>query len=103
MSELIPCPACHRHVKSDEPACPFCQTALSPGRACAGGCSGPTAARLAKAALVAAGAALLGAACQSHSPAPPYGTVPQFDAGTETHQEAGEPSDGPPDAGDASK
>jgi hypothetical protein len=103
MSQLITCPACQRHVKSDEAACPFCQTTFSPAPPCAGGCSGPTAARLAKAALVAAGAALLGAACQSHSAIVPYGTPPQFDAGTDTHQDAGEPSDGPPDGGDAAK
>ncbi|MCB9570480.1 MAG: hypothetical protein H6709_00165 [Kofleriaceae bacterium] len=24
MSDLAPCPACHRHVRVDEPACPFC-------------------------------------------------------------------------------
>ncbi len=93
MSMLVPCPACSRHVKSDEIACPFCQVALSP-RACAGRCFGPPEARLGRAALVAA-AALLGVACQSTSVAPPYGIAP--------HPDAGSPTDGPPDGGDMGK
>ena len=28
MSDLAPCPACRRHVRIDEPACPFCSAAL---------------------------------------------------------------------------
>jgi hypothetical protein len=28
-SPLAPCPGCSRHVRVDEPACPFCATALS--------------------------------------------------------------------------
>lgn len=37
MIRLEPCPHCHRHVKVDEPACPFCAsplafTALAPRR-----------------------------------------------------------------------
>ena len=31
MIDLAPCPSCHRHVRIDETACPFCATALSPG------------------------------------------------------------------------
>lgn len=30
MPELAPCPACARHVRHDEAACPFCAAALSP-------------------------------------------------------------------------
>jgi hypothetical protein len=103
MSSLVPCPGCDRHVRSDETTCPFCQAALAPTRPCVGGCSGPPAARLARAALVAAGAALLGAACQSQSVLAPYGTPPHFDAGTQSDRDAGEPTDGPPDSGDAAK
>ena len=28
MSPLVPCPSCSRHVRSSEPACPFCASAL---------------------------------------------------------------------------
>ena len=28
MSQLLPCPACHRHVESHETSCPFCLVAL---------------------------------------------------------------------------
>jgi hypothetical protein len=69
-------------VKSDETTCPFCQAAVAP-EACAGRCARPSAPRLVSAALVAAGAALLGAACEnSHSSIVPYGVSPPFDAGT---------------------
>jgi hypothetical protein len=103
MSDLIPCPGCQRHVQSQETSCPFCQVALSPPRSCAGGCSGPLPARLARAALVAAGAALLGAACQSQSAIVPYGVSPFPDAGTDSPQDAGPATDGSPDADDAAK
>jgi hypothetical protein len=101
MSSLIPCPGCARHVESGETTCPFCQAALAPARPCVGGCSGPPAARLARAALVAAGAALLGAGCQSQSTIVPYGVPPYFDAGTQSHQDAAKPTDGATDSGDA--
>jgi hypothetical protein len=87
MSALVPTSGCNRHVKSDETTCPFCQAALSsaaPGP-CSGRCARPSPARVVGAALVAAGAALLGAACESsHSTStfPPYGLPPHFDAGT---------------------
>jgi len=103
MSSLIPCPGCDRHVKSDETTCPFCQAALASTRPCVGGCSGPPPARLARAALVAAGAALLGAACQSQSVIVPYGVSPQPDAGSQSDRDAGAPTDGTPDSGDAAK
>lgn len=31
MTDLAPCPACQRHVRIDETACPFCAAALAPG------------------------------------------------------------------------
>jgi hypothetical protein len=102
MSDLIPCPGCQRHVQSQETSCPFCQVALSPARPCTG-CSGPLPARLARAALVAAGAALLGAACQSQSAIVPYGVSPFPDAGTDSANDAGAPTDGSPDTDDAAK
>jgi hypothetical protein len=82
MSTLVPCSGCHRHVKSDETTCPFCQAALAPG-SCTGRCARPAPARVTGAALLAAGAALVGAACQSsQSVLAPYGIPPHFDAGT---------------------
>jgi hypothetical protein len=103
MSSLVPCPGCDRHVESGETTCPFCQAALAPRQPCVGGCSGPPAARLARAALVAAGAALLGAACQSQSVLAPYGTPPppHVDAGAQSDRDAGKRTDGPPDSVDA--
>jgi hypothetical protein len=102
MSQLVPCRACQRHVKSDETSCLSCQ-AVSPARPCTGACSGLPSARLARAALVAAGAALLGAACSSNSAIVPYGIPPQFDAGAEAPQDGEAPTDGAPDADDAAK
>lgn len=29
MNQLIPCPACNRHVRQSESSCPFCSSALS--------------------------------------------------------------------------
>lgn len=84
MGALVLCSGCNRHVKSDETTCPFCQAAVTPvaPEACSGRCARPAPARLVGAALVAAGAALLGAACESsRSVLPPYGISPPFDAG----------------------
>jgi hypothetical protein len=67
-------------VKSDETACPFCQAVVGP-RGCTGRCFGPPEVRFGRAALVAAGAALLGVACQSTNVFPPYGTPPHLDGG----------------------
>ena len=59
-SALIPCPTCNRHVRAVETRCPFCDAA-QPARALTGG-SGLPRKRLGRAALMTAGAALLGAA-----------------------------------------
>ncbi len=89
MSSLVLCPGCARHVKSDETACPFCQGALVPKQdrgVCAGPCSGHRFPRLGRAALVAAGAALLCTSCQL-STGQSYGTSavqPTVDAGGQT-------------------
>jgi len=80
---LVPCVACNRHVFADASTCPFCggrpgarevpgAPAASPGRQ-----------RLGRAALLAAGAALVGATACGSSVAPPYGTPPNFDASTD--------------------
>ena len=67
MSHLVPCPACNRHVDVAESACPFCATAL-PAAFRAQQPPAPPRARLGRAALMAAGATLLGAAaCSSEA------------------------------------
>ena len=66
MSHLAPCPACNRHVDAAESACPFCAAALPPSFRAARP-PGPPSRRLGRAALVTAGAALMGAAaCSSN-------------------------------------
>jgi hypothetical protein len=77
---LAPCPGCHRHVMTDEAACPFCAAPLpvragEPPRAAPRG-------RLSRAALVAAGASatLIGGCSQSIMP--PYGLPPIPDSGS---------------------
>jgi hypothetical protein len=75
MSHLLPCPTCNRHVDTGETACPFCAAALPASfRAAPPPLVPPR--RLARAALVAAGTALLGAAACNDPrpvPVPPYG------------------------------
>src|SRR5580704_2008427 len=83
MRSLVLCPSCHRHVESDETACPFCQAALVPSpdpRACHGPCSGHTSPRLGRLAMIAAGATLLCAAC-GRSYVVEYGPAMLLDAG----------------------
>jgi hypothetical protein len=81
VSCLAPCPACNRHVSSDETACPFCSAALPDSFGCQP--RPRPRGRLSRAALVAAGAALLGGeACSA--PAPLYGPAPPIDAGADT-------------------
>jgi len=66
MSHLFPCPACNRHVDVAENVCPFCTTAL-PAAFRAQQPPAPPRARLGRAALMAAGATLMGAAaCSSN-------------------------------------
>lgn len=64
---LIPCPACQRHVRAEEPACPFCARSLGPTRRAVGGALG----------LVAA-AALAGCPEASTSSPPPGPPVPAY-------------------------
>jgi hypothetical protein len=66
MSCLAPCPACDRHVATDETVCPFCSAALPDSFRLQARCERPGG-RLNRAALLAAaGAALIGAeACGS--------------------------------------
>ena len=68
MSHLAPCPACNRHVDVAESACPFCAIAL-PVAFRAQQSPAPLRGRLGRAALMAAGATLMGAAACSSSDA----------------------------------
>ena len=84
MKCLAPCPACNRHVATDEAVCPFCSVALpdsipcQPRRRPQG--------RLSRAARLAAGAALIAAeASCGHAV---YG-APVPDAGADADAEAG--------------
>lgn len=60
MSHLAPCPACHRHVELVETTCPFCAAAL-PESFRGQPRPVPQPRRLSRAAMMAAGATLLGA------------------------------------------
>ena len=67
MSNFVPCPACNRHVLSAETACPFCTAALPESLRLQTPAPRPPG-RLSRAALLAAGAALMGAeACSRRS------------------------------------
>src|SRR3954454_702148 len=104
MSSLVLCPGCGRHVRSDDTACPFCQAALvsqPSANACQGPCCGHLSPRLSRAALMAAGAALLCAAC-GRSTFAAYGTSPAIDSGGQTVDSGGQ-TDAGVDAGDAVK
>lgn len=74
---LAACPACVRHVRVDETACPFCGAVLGASFA---GSPEPVrpAVRLSRAALAAFGAGTFGivTACSSVGSMPPYGASP---------------------------
>src|SRR6185436_5161277 len=76
MSNFVPCPSCNRHVLSAETACPFCTAALPESLRLQTPAPRPPG-RLSRAALLAAGAALMGAeACSA--PTPVYGAPSGF-------------------------
>jgi hypothetical protein len=76
MSHLAPCPACNRHVDVVETACPFCAAALPD--ALRGRLTPQPARRLSRAAMMAAGATLIGAGACSNDDA--IGNKPGTDA-----------------------
>jgi hypothetical protein len=85
-------------VDAEATGCPFCSAALVPraeSPPCSGSCAGDAVPRLRRAALIAAGAALLGSGCldDTKNVIVPYGVPPHVDAGA--------PADAPHDAGDA--
>lgn len=99
MKSLALCPGCDRHVKPDETVCPFCQAALvseAAAVACQGPCSGHRSPRLGRAALMAAGAALLCAAC-GRSTTAAYGVAILSDAAGQT-VDASDQTDAGPDS-----
>jgi hypothetical protein len=71
MSNFVPCPVCNRHVLSAETACPFCTAALPESLRLQTPAPRPPG-RLSRAALLAAGAALMGAEACSNA-VPVYG------------------------------
>lgn len=75
MSCFVNCPDCSRHVRNDEPTCPFCNGNLVGARCQA--LSNPTSGALVhRAFMFAAAAASIGSACSivsSSSPEPLYG------------------------------
>jgi hypothetical protein len=64
---MAPCPACARHVRVRESACPFCAAAL-PADFAAHVAPDPTG-RLSRSAIAALATAVLGAACAREAPA----------------------------------
>jgi hypothetical protein len=78
MSCLAPCPTCNRHVSSDETTCPFCAAVLPESLRCRP--ARRSRLRVGRAAMFAAGAALLGADA-TFSCSAAYGTPPPVDSG----------------------
>jgi hypothetical protein len=97
MSNFVPCPACNRHVLSAETACPFCTTALPESLRLQIPAPRPPG-RLSRAALLAAGAALMGAEACSNA-VPVYG-APSGVGGNNTATDGGG-ADGSPQDGSA--
>jgi len=88
---LVPCPVCNRHVFADASGCPFCASRLE-AREPANASASPAPRHLGRAALLAAGAALLGAGACGSSVVPPYGLPPddvRHDAGSTGGQGGG--------------
>jgi hypothetical protein len=114
-AHLVPCPACSRHVRSDESTCPFCHAAIN---ALGGSAPARPSGRLSRAALFAlgTGAAVLGSVVaidcsdgddSSSNCCPPYGASPpqEFDAAEFEQDSALTTADvhvGSADAGDSS-
>ncbi len=80
---LRPCPACDRHVRHTESACPFCAAALTPDVPEAPRVDGP---RLSRSAMLLLGSAALAEACRQPQVAAVYGAPPPIavDAGATT-------------------
>ena len=79
MSCLAPCPACGRHIATDETTCPFCVAAVPDSFRQANACRRVPPGRLSRAARLAVGAALIGVQASCGSSA--YGTSIPYDSG----------------------
>jgi hypothetical protein len=88
-SSLILCPACNRHVRAAETHCPFCDAA-QPDRTVAPDPRLPRK-RLGRAALMTAGAALLGAAEACGDSLPSNDASTNNDAASDTSTQDGGP------------
>jgi hypothetical protein len=83
MPAYSPCPACQRHVRRHERACPFCAVALPPSPACAPGVPCQAIPRDAKrATVIALSLSLVASACIDDNDTPIYGapSLPQAGA-----------------------
>lgn len=96
MSSLVPCPGCARHVRVDEPSCPFCGADGGLGRASPDRRSLAT--RLTRA-LIFAGATAALVTCGDEPIAQPYGAPPEPDHGGETPPPESDPQQPGQDAG----
>jgi hypothetical protein len=107
---LVACPACARHVRVSETACPFCGVVLAASLRASAPPEAPGV-RLARAAMFALGAGTLAIApgpraasatgCSStgiEAPLPPYGIAPVPEAGTDGADDGG-PDTGTDDGG----
>ncbi len=89
MTQLEPCPQCHRHVKITEPACPFCACSLAEAFAHLAERATPRA-RLGRAAVFAFGVAAMAPACGDNV-VPVDAPRAQVDAGTDADDGGGVP------------
>ena len=92
MTDLLPCPTCNRHVRTDERCCPFCAAALPAlGEEPRG--APAVRGRMSRALLFATGAALMGAgACRHAYGGPP---LPELDASPPVVPPRQTPNDAP--------
>jgi hypothetical protein len=87
MSCLAPCPACNRHVATDQTACPFCSAALPDSIRCQE--RKRPHARLSRAAMMAAGVVLVSVEAGCSVATPLYGSPAPYDAGVDTATDTG--------------
>lgn len=89
MARLAPCPSCRRHVKLDEAACPFCQSAFTSPLVPV---EGDGARRLPRVAAIALAAGVATTAACTGGAQPLYGVA--MDGGDEPADDAGGGADG---------
>jgi hypothetical protein len=87
---MRPCPGCRRHVRADEATCPFCAAVID-----ARGAVAPRSARMTRAAVFVAGAALAG--CGGKAPPDPQPPDPVSNQPEVTQTPDAAPVTTPPD------